>query len=301
MDRMQQQVIELSFRHQLDAGEVAWVLEVRPDQVPGLAERARQEAEKIVGALVVVRAGPSCAELGDLLAGQDEPLTVPIGRLAARHVELCDYCAGLRPGALHLERLPSLLPLAALPAGLREPVLQQAAAARDLAQPPGPDGRAARRRGGIRSKRRAAAVVAAVTAGMAGAVTATVLTVSATPGGHVLAAQTGTPAAATGSPAGDAPTAAGAASSPPATPGHRSAADPLPSPAEPSARGVTPAKPAPARSAKARAPASSSPSASASASVAPAPTLATHPASPTATPTTTPTDTSSPTASASGT
>ncbi len=127
MEQAAQQVAELSFRHQLDGAEIAIVLGVSPDQVATLAERARQHLEKVVGALVVVRAGPGCPELAALLAGQDDTLTAVTGKLTARHIGQCEQCRPHLPGEIHPERLPALLPLASLPDGLREPVLQQAA------------------------------------------------------------------------------------------------------------------------------------------------------------------------------
>ena len=50
------------------------------------------------------------------------------GKLTAQHIEHCETCAGFNPGTLRPEVLSGLLPLAALPLGLREPTLQRVAA-----------------------------------------------------------------------------------------------------------------------------------------------------------------------------
>ena len=123
---------------------------------------------------MVVRAGPGCPELAALLAGQDDTLTAVTGKLTARHIGQCEQCRPHLPGEIHPERLPALLPLASLPDGLREPVLQQAA---------GVSGRRSRvlgllRRGGIRANPGAAVAVAAVLVWIVAALTATVITVS---------------------------------------------------------------------------------------------------------------------------
>jgi hypothetical protein len=53
---------------------------------------------------------------------------VQAGRLTAKHLEHCETCASHRHGALRPEMLSRLLPLAELPAGLREPILERATA-----------------------------------------------------------------------------------------------------------------------------------------------------------------------------
>jgi RNA polymerase sigma factor (sigma-70 family) len=99
MDQVTQQAAELSFRHQLDAAEIAIVLGVSPDQVGALTDRARQHLEKAVGALVVVRAGSSCPDLAALLAGQDEtpPGTSARASSARRTCPASSTRSGCRP------------------------------------------------------------------------------------------------------------------------------------------------------------------------------------------------------------
>ena len=125
----EREVIELSIRHNLDETELAAVLDVSRSRAHALASRAREHLEKALGALLVARTGrQSCPELRALLAGWDGRLTVPTGKLIARHVGHCETCARHKPGTLRPEMLARLMPLAALPPGLREPILEDAAA-----------------------------------------------------------------------------------------------------------------------------------------------------------------------------
>lgn len=122
------EVIELTVRHGLDDSELAAVFEVSWSRAHALASQAREHLEKALDALLIARTGrQSCPELGALLAGWDGKLTVETGKLAARHIEHCPVCASRRHGSLRPEVLARLLPLPALPAGLREPVLGLAA------------------------------------------------------------------------------------------------------------------------------------------------------------------------------
>ncbi len=125
----EQEVLELSVRHKLDEAELATVLDVTWSRAHGLASRAREHLEKALGALLVARTGrSSCPELSALLAPWIGRLTVQTGKLTAQHIEQCETCAHRRRGTLRLEVLSGLLPLAALPPGLREPVLLRVAA-----------------------------------------------------------------------------------------------------------------------------------------------------------------------------
>lgn len=120
------EVIELSVRHNLDEAELAAVLDVSWSRAHALASRAREHLGKALGALLIARTGrQSCAELAALLADWDGRLTVQTGKLTAQHVDHCETCARRKRGALRPEVLSGLLPLAALPPGLREPILHR--------------------------------------------------------------------------------------------------------------------------------------------------------------------------------
>jgi hypothetical protein len=120
------EVVELSVRHGLDDAELAAVLKVSWSRAHSLAAHAREHLEKALDALLIARTGRECCpELAALLADWDGRLTVETGRLMARHLEHCETCASLRHGTLRPEVLSRLLPLAELPAALREPILER--------------------------------------------------------------------------------------------------------------------------------------------------------------------------------
>ena len=194
------------------------MLEVSWSRAHTLASQAREHLEKALDALLIARTGrQSCPELGALLAGWDGKLTVQTGKVAARHIETCEICAGSRHGSLRPEVLARLLPLPALPPGLREPVLERAArsASRTAKAPlvsetvvdliPGPvrDRLAAlgsgRLRGvfswdRLRANPGAMTAVAAVTLWVVAAMSATLITVTSLHGTRALADQSSTTA-----------------------------------------------------------------------------------------------------------
>ena len=213
------EVIELSLRHNLDVGELAAVLEVSWGRAHVLAERARDHLEKALGALLIAHTErQSCPELGASLAGWDGWLTVQIGKLTARHIEHCGRCAQRRSGALRPEVLSRVLPLAALPGGLREPILQRASAHPEVRRVgTGPARRSPPRlttrarsawlagfqRAGmflrwstIRANPGSVTAVAAVTIWIVAAISATLISVTGMRTAHALAAQTHVGAAA---------------------------------------------------------------------------------------------------------
>ena len=137
-----------------------------------------------------------------MLAGWDGRLTVQTGRLTARHLDLCEICAGNRHGALRPEVLSRMLPLAELPPGLREPALEQAgdsAAATSggrLAQPTGTLESTGLRRilgflswSRIRANPGGATAIAAVTLWIVVAVSATMVTLTGSHAVRPVAAQ----------------------------------------------------------------------------------------------------------------
>src|SRR6266566_7545332 len=197
------EVIELSVRHSLDEAELATVLEVSWSRAHTLAAHAREHLETALDALLIACTGrQSCPELAAVLADWDGRLTVQTGRLTAKHLEHCEVCASRRHGALRPAMLSRLLPLAELPAGLREPILERAAASATATS----RGRLARLTaalgpGGFRravslfswSKIRAnpggATAAAAVTVWIVAAMSVTLVTVTGLHGVRALAAQ----------------------------------------------------------------------------------------------------------------
>jgi RNA polymerase sigma factor (sigma-70 family) len=308
MKPQEHEVIELSVRHNLDEAELAAVLEVSWSRAHTLVSQARDHLEKALDALLIARTGrESCPELAALLAGWDGRLTVETGRLTARHVEHCDTCTSHRHGALRPEVLSRLLPLAELPPGLREPVLERASqsAARGSR---GPLARRAAALGSagfgrtlgllswntIRANPGRTTAAAALTLWLVAAMSATVVTVTGMHAVRTLAAQGNSSSAAPPRPAASSAASAGTS---PNHPNHPRS----PKPTAQLAPGLPPAPTpslSPSRSASAKPTTSKSPSASASASssdsasATPTPTHSRTP-TPTPTPSTTPSSTPS--------
>jgi len=121
----QREVIELKLRHELDGAELADVLGIPRNQAHALVSRARDQMEKSLGALLVARSGrKSCPDLSALLAGWDGQLTVLLRKRVNRHIEHCDVCGDRQRRELRPAMLFTLVPIVALPPGLRRQVLR---------------------------------------------------------------------------------------------------------------------------------------------------------------------------------
>jgi RNA polymerase sigma factor (sigma-70 family) len=121
----EQEVIELSLRHELDGADLAGALGVPLNQAHALASRARGQLERSLGALLVARTGrESCSELDALLAGWDGRLTILLRKRVSRHIERCEVCDDRKRRELSPAMLLSALPVFMLPPGLRHQVLQ---------------------------------------------------------------------------------------------------------------------------------------------------------------------------------
>jgi len=95
------------------------------NQAQALASHARGELEAALGALFVARTGRrGCAELDLLLDGWDGQLTGSTRKLVSRHIEQCAACDDRSHGALRAAVRYGMAPLAALPPGLRDEVLE---------------------------------------------------------------------------------------------------------------------------------------------------------------------------------
>ena len=120
----EREVIELSFRHDLNDNDLAIVLGVSQGRAHDLATRARGRLEEALGALHIALTGrEACPVLGELLTDWDGQLTEQTRDLVVRHMGECQTCAhrgwrAMRPAAFF-----RLLPLAPLPQELREQVL----------------------------------------------------------------------------------------------------------------------------------------------------------------------------------
>ena len=290
----EREVIELDLRHDLQGADIAAVIGVPRNQAHVMASRARGEVEKALGALFVARTGRrACAGLDVLLDGWDGQLTASTRKLVSRHIEECDACADRSHGALGLAVRYGMAPLAELPPGLGEEIL-------DLCADTSPEALSYRRevtqRAGaflpngfpqaVRAPRRRMVALSGVAAavGVLVAVMATgIVTVLALTGPHAprQAAAGSAPGSASAPATGDAGTAS--ATSPGESP-TTSAPPPSSTPplAAPESISPTTAKPSPTRTAASPAPQT------------PTPRFTSHP--PTPTPTSQPTSTATPTA-----
>jgi sigma-70-like protein len=120
----EREVIELSFRHDLNDDDLAIVLDVSQSRAHDLAARARGRLEEALGALHIALTGrEACPMLGELLADWNGQLTEQTRDLVVWHIAECQTCAHHGWGAMRPAAFSRLLPLAPLPQELREQVL----------------------------------------------------------------------------------------------------------------------------------------------------------------------------------
>ena len=126
MKPREREVIELSFRHDLNGDDLAIALGVPLSRASALAARSRGRLEKSFGAMRTALAGrQACPVVGELLADWDGQLTEQTRDLVVWHIEQCQTCANHGRDALRPTVLSGLLPLAPLPPELREQVLSR--------------------------------------------------------------------------------------------------------------------------------------------------------------------------------
>jgi RNA polymerase sigma factor (sigma-70 family) len=119
-----QEVIELSLRHELHGPDLADALGVPRNHAHALASRARSQLEKSLGALLVARAGrKACPALDNLLIGWDGTMTVLMRKRVHRHIERCEVCGERKRREMRPVMLLGFAPLVMLPYELRAQVL----------------------------------------------------------------------------------------------------------------------------------------------------------------------------------
>jgi RNA polymerase sigma factor (sigma-70 family) len=119
------EVIELNLRHVLDGQDLADALGISRNQAHALVSRSRAQFEGSLGALLIARGGHrACLELEDILADWDGNLTILLRKRVNRHAENCEVCGDRRRRELSPAMLLSMLPMVAIPAGLREQVFR---------------------------------------------------------------------------------------------------------------------------------------------------------------------------------
>ena len=120
------EIVELNLRHVLDGDDLADALGVSRKRALALASQARAQFEGSLGALLVVRAGHECQELDDIIASWDGELTGLLRKRINRHVENCGTCLERTRRQLSPAMLLSMLPMVAIPVGLRAAVVRLA-------------------------------------------------------------------------------------------------------------------------------------------------------------------------------
>jgi RNA polymerase sigma factor (sigma-70 family) len=124
LELREREVIELSFRHDLDDHDLAIALGVSQGRAHDLASRAQGRLEEALGVLHITLTGrEACPILGGLLADWDGQLTERTRDLVVWHIGQCRTCAYHGWGAMRSAAFFRLLPLAPLPQELREQVL----------------------------------------------------------------------------------------------------------------------------------------------------------------------------------
>jgi RNA polymerase sigma factor (sigma-70 family) len=121
----EREIIELNLRHELDGADLADALGVPRNQAHALASRARSQFEASLGVLLVARSGREfCMDLANILEGWDGELTVLIRKRVNRHIDRCEVCGERKRRELSPAMLLSLLPVAMLPANLRDQIFR---------------------------------------------------------------------------------------------------------------------------------------------------------------------------------
>jgi RNA polymerase sigma factor (sigma-70 family) len=124
----EREIIELHLRRELSGDDLADVLGVSRKQAHALASRARSQFETSLGVLLVARSGRQfCPDLAGILDGWDGTLTVLLRKRLNRHVDRCAVCAERRRRELSPAMLLGLLPVALVPASLRDQIAHLAA------------------------------------------------------------------------------------------------------------------------------------------------------------------------------
>jgi RNA polymerase sigma factor (sigma-70 family) len=124
MKPREREVVELSFRHELNEDDLGIVLGLSGSRAQHLAAGTRGRVEKSFGVLRAALAGrQACPVMGELLADWDGQLTEQTRDLVTWHIEQCQVCVNQAGGALRPTVLSGLMPLPALPPELRKEVL----------------------------------------------------------------------------------------------------------------------------------------------------------------------------------
>ncbi|MCO6007042.1 sigma-70 family RNA polymerase sigma factor [Actinoallomurus purpureus] len=125
----QREILDLTLRHELDPHELAEVLSTTPQKASVLIEQARNDLDDAFAAVVVAATGrDDCPSIPALAGPVGRPLDAETCGRLARHIGNCPIC-GLRANRkVATARLLHAMPIAAVPADLRERVMGTATA-----------------------------------------------------------------------------------------------------------------------------------------------------------------------------
>jgi len=108
-------VLELSYRHGLDALELAEALDVSLVNAAKLVSRLRDTIERSLGALLVARRAQrtpgGCAELAEILGNWDGQFSVLMRKRIARHIDSCTSCERDRRDLVNPKSLLGVAPI----------------------------------------------------------------------------------------------------------------------------------------------------------------------------------------------
>jgi DNA-directed RNA polymerase specialized sigma24 family protein len=124
----QREVLDLALRHRLSPDDLAPVLRTSPDEAASAVVRARRDFEDaFVAGLVATTGRGDCPSVSSLAGPPGRTLDARTCAALARHVDGCPICGTRGDLALSTEQLLDAMPVAALPADLREQFLAASA------------------------------------------------------------------------------------------------------------------------------------------------------------------------------
>ncbi|MCW2948298.1 MAG: polymerase, sigma-24 subunit, subfamily [Actinoallomurus sp.] len=125
----QREILDLALRHELDPHELAEVLGTTPQEVSTRVSQARHDLDDAFAAVVVAATGrEDCPSVPALAGPAGGPLNAEICGKLARHITNCPICSTRGNRKVATARLLNAMPIAAIPAALRDRVLMTAAA-----------------------------------------------------------------------------------------------------------------------------------------------------------------------------
>jgi RNA polymerase sigma factor (sigma-70 family) len=128
LNGQQREALDLSLRHELDPHELAEVLCTTPQDASVRVAQARHDLDDAFAAVVVAATGrEDCPSVSALAGPPDRPLDAETSGKLARHITNCPICGTRGNRKVATARLLNAMPIAAIPAALRERVLMTAA------------------------------------------------------------------------------------------------------------------------------------------------------------------------------